>query len=358
MVSPQNTVPPIRKESRKLKPTVKCPECYSTELYKYGKDKHSNQKYLCKRCKRQFTLQSSKKSTKTKDYPKCPVCGRGMYLHHAYKYYVSFKCNNRKCNHTLKQLRPIAIDDPSSEKLSGKTTFSGHIFIVNTIITAINLYYALNSTTRAISIYLLNHMNIKVSHVTISKWIKKFDKYFKSISDELTQNLYLGDSDEWHADETVVKINKQKYYLWICIDSETRFITSWNLSDSRDSDAAYSLFKQAKTFGSPGAIVTDRWKSYIQPIDTTFDNTKHIQVESFRDDISNNLIESFNKTFKSWYKKVKGFKSFESANSLISNFIFYYNFIKSHSSLSNLTPAEVCGISYTHQDKVNWFVKY
>ena len=187
---------------------------------------------------------------------------------------------------------------------------------------------------------------------------KKFDKYFKSISDELTQNLYLGDSDEWHADETVVKINKQKYYLWICIDSETRFITSWNLSDSRDSDAAYSLFKQAKTFGSPGAIVTDRWKSYIQPIDTTFDNTKHIQVESFRDDISNNLIESFNKTFKSWYKKVKGFKSFESANSLISNFIFYYNFIKSHSSLSNLTPAEVCGISYTHQDKVNWFVKY
>ena len=49
-------------------------------------------------------------------------------------------------------------------------------------------------------------MNIKVSHVTISKWIKKFDKYFKSISDELTKNLYLGD-----ADETVVKINGHWY---------------------------------------------------------------------------------------------------------------------------------------------------
>ena len=73
---------------------------------------------------------------------------------------------------------------------------------------------------------------------------------------------------------------------------------------------------------------------------------------------ANNLIESFNKTFKSWYKKIKGFKSFESTNSLISNFIFYYNFIKSHSSLSNLTPAEVCGINYSHRDKINWFVKY
>ena len=69
-------------------------------------------------------------------------------------------------------------------------------------------------------------------------------------------------------------------------------------------------------------------------------------------------IISFNKTFKSWYKKIKVFKSFESANSLISNFIFYYNFIKSHSSLSNLTPAEVCGINYSHRDKINWFVKY
>lgn len=56
-------------------------------------------------------------------------------------------------------------------------------------------------------------MNIKVSHITISKWIKKFYKYFKSINHEITKNLYLGDSDEWHADETIVKINAQKYYL-------------------------------------------------------------------------------------------------------------------------------------------------
>ena len=151
-----------------MKPTVKCPECYSTELYKNGKDKKANQKYLCKKCRRQFTLQSIKKLNN----PKCPICGKGMYLHHKYKYHVSFKCNNRQCNHTLKQLTPSVIDDPSSEKLFGKDTFSGHRFSINTIVNAINLYYSLNATTRAISTYLLDYMNIKVSHVTILNGLK------------------------------------------------------------------------------------------------------------------------------------------------------------------------------------------
>lgn len=98
--------------------------------------------------------------------------------------------------------------------------------------------------------------------------------------------------------------------------------------------------------------------SYIEPLKNTFKDSNHIVVKNFDNDISNDLIESFNKAFKFWRKKTKGFKCYDSANSLISNFIFYYNFIKTHSSLNNLTPAQVCGINYTHQEKVNWFVKY
>lgn len=56
---------------------------------------------------------------------------------------------------------------------------------------------------------------------------------------------------------------------------------------------------------------------------------------------SNNLIESLIKTFKAWYKALKGFKSFENANNLIYLFIFHYNFIKPHESLNDCILTEV-----------------
>ena len=30
-----------------------------------------------------------------------------------------------------------------------------------------------------------------------------------------------------------VKIAGEKFYLWVCIDSETRFVLSWNLNKSQ-----------------------------------------------------------------------------------------------------------------------------
>src|SRR3712207_7747438 len=63
------------------------------------------------------------------------------------------------------------------------------------------------SSTRHISQCLLRIFNVKVSHVTISNWTKKFASYFKLKSDKLLYNIDLSDSDEWHVDETVVFIN-------------------------------------------------------------------------------------------------------------------------------------------------------
>ena len=58
-------------------------------------------------------------------------------------------------------------------------------------------------------------------------------------------------SDEWHADETVVKIAGKKHYIWFIIDSETRFVLGFHLSPHRDSPQAFSLFDDVKKYGKP-----------------------------------------------------------------------------------------------------------
>ena len=73
-------------------------------------------------------------------------------------------------------------------------------------------------------------------------------------------------SDEWHADETVVKIAGVKHYIWFIIDGETRFVIGFHLSPHRDSPQAVSLFSEAVKLGKPSAIVSDRYSAYKVPV--------------------------------------------------------------------------------------------
>jgi transposase-like protein len=163
-------------------------------------------------------------------------------------------------------------------------------------------------------------------------------------------------SDEWHVDETVVKVNGVKHYIWFIIDSETRFIIGFHLSPSRESPQAFSLMAEAAKYGSPGAIVSDRYSAYNQPAKSVFGSAIHIRVEGFHDAISNNVIECFHKQFKAWYKTKQGFASFTSANNLIAMFVFFYNFVRPHSALSNLTPAQVAGLNLSKKKKREYLV--
>jgi transposase-like protein len=336
-------------------PKIKCPRCNSSKLYKFGKDPYGYQKYQCKLCKRQFAPLSPKASKKLKGYPKCPKCGKATFIHHDYEHYTRYRCWDKKCNHAFFVVKANAIGDASCQSLFGKTDFKRMRFPLHVIITALNMFYLCNTSTRKISQFMLINNGIKVSHVTIASWAKMFAPLFQIIASNFENSINLN-SDEWHADETVVKINGKKYYIWFVIDSETRFVISFHLSPYRNSSQAFKLFCNAKKYGTPACIVTDRYWSYNAAVKASFSNSRHIRVQSFKDDISNNIIESFNDTFKSWYKSKRGFGSFTSANNLIATFIFFYNFIRPHSSLSNLTPAKVAGANYNDKDRCNWLL--
>ena len=210
------------------KTNIKCPRCNSDKLYKFGMNKQAKQKYQCKQCKRQFAIGDGDGRPKLNN-PKCPRCGKGTYLHHSYKHYNRYKCNNKKCNHIIVKHHTTNIDTASSELVSGSLSMKGMRFPLHVILTALTLYFLNNSSTRAISQFLMINSGIKVSHVTIASWTNKFAPFFKQKADKFKETLNL-QSDDWHADETVVFINGERYYLWLAIDSETRFILAFHPS--------------------------------------------------------------------------------------------------------------------------------
>ena len=160
------------------KTNIKCPRCHSNKLYKFGLDNQANQKYQCQNCKRQFA--PDKVSSRVlKNYPRCPKCGKGIYLHHSYKHYNRYKCNNKKCNHIIVNHHSLNIDNASSEAITSSLSMKGMRFPLHVILTTLTLYFLNNSLTRAISQFLMINSGIKVSHVTIASWTNKFEPFFK-----------------------------------------------------------------------------------------------------------------------------------------------------------------------------------
>jgi len=309
--------------------------------------------YRCKHCFRQFTTNSLKLEPKRKPYPKCPICGRATYLHHEYLYYSNFTCGNNKCRHSIKVIKQNAIDSISSEVLKDTSALKRLRTPSNLIIHELYMYFACNSSTRAISNFFYDRFDYKVPHVSIHKWTRKFAPLFKEIMERyLPDNLNL--SDEWHADETVVKIGGQRHYIWTIIDSETRYVMAWHLTKSREATEAYALFNYAKKrFGAPKSIVTDRLPSYNMAVKTVFNESEHIKVQSYSDDITNNLLESFFSKFKANYKASRGLKTFDSSNSILMSFFYFYNYIRPHGSLSDQPPARVAGLNYSELARKN-----
>lgn len=337
-----------------------CPKCNNNQnFYRYGKDPDGYQKYQCRVCRYQFAPErpAGERSGQIdggRKYPSCPVCGKATFLHHDYQHYTNYRCCDKKCNHSLFAPKPTAISAPSMSELFGKSDFKRMRHPAHIILAALSMFYLGKNSFRNISLILRVVYNIKVSHTTISNWCKNFAPLFQNIAIKLVPLLDFN-SDEWHTDETVVKINGVKHYIWFIIDSETRFVLGFHLSPHRDSPQAFTLLHAVKDMGKPNAIVSDRYSAYNVPVKSVL-GVKHIRVASFKDDISNNLIECFNKQFKAWYKTKQGFNSFSSANNLISTFVFFFNFVRPHSALDGLTPAQVAGLNLTKKQKREFFL--
>lgn len=159
----------------------------------------------------------------------------------------------------------------------------------------------------------------------------------------------------WHADEMMVDINGDWYYLWNVMDEFTRFHLASVISKERKIQNARNAFKVAKKRSHqdpPRIIVTDGLQSYKKAINKEFHTVKketiHIRNIGIRgrkvnnNKFDNNLVERLQGTVRNRNKTQRGL---EIPNSpFFIGHQLYYNFLRPHESLNGYTPAHFANI--------------
>lgn len=108
----------------------------------------------------------------------------------------------------------------------------------------------------------LKLQGVKVSHVTIYKWINKYVSLMNDYLEKVMKQVQV--SDTWRADELYVKIKGDMKYLFAIMDDETRFWIAQEVAESKYSHDARHIFSMAiKTMGTkPNTLITDGLQAY------------------------------------------------------------------------------------------------
>ncbi len=212
---------------------------------------------------------------------------------------------------------------------------------------AIDLYFD-GMSVRKIKNQIQYIFKVRVSQVTIHEWITKYSELIR----EYTNSIKLELGDEWHIDETVIKVNGEQKWFWEIIDKDTRVMVASLLSDSRTIEDCTKLFEQAKNIATkkPKVIYADGCFSYRAAFNKVFydhhQSCKLIQnvgIRGRKDKVNQNLIERLHGTVKDMLMSRRGMDEELKTGTMLKGWSVHYNFLRTHSTIGK-TPVEATGL--------------
>ena len=181
------------------------------------------------------------------------------------------------------------------------------------------------------------------SKATVYEWVRDYSA--RALESMKRHRARTG--DEWVADELVVRVGGQKYWLFNLMDTRTRYILAAHLSKYRGASAARDLMRKgaANAVNLPKTIKTDHLRSYISAIKDQFGaDVKHVQSDGIMAEVNNNLSERLQGTFRARTKTLRGLDSRATGQAYLDAWVLSYNLFREHEALGNRTPAEVAKV--------------
>jgi transposase-like protein len=213
------------------------------------------------------------------------------------------------------------------------------------IVTSLNMYYS-GLSTRKVAEQLSNIFGEHVSQTTVWYWVHCYSELVGDFVETLKPKL----SGKYHHDETEIAVGGEGRYFWETIDEDTRMIVAHLLTESRTSENAKEVFKQALEKQRPTALFTDGSFAYDDAYNKTYyshyktERVEWIRKVGIRARKTNNIVERLHGTLKDRLKPMRGLKNDDRAKTLLDGYVINYNFCRKHQSI-NMTPAEAAGIN-------------
>ncbi len=112
---------------------------------------------------------------------------------------------------------------------------------------------------------------VRVGYESVREWCLKFSRKSYSVLIKREHKH----SDKWQLDEMNIRINGTKYILWRAVESEGYELDIF-IQNRRNKKAITRFFKRLMGPNpAPRVIVTDKLRSYNQPIKTLSKKTNH-----------------------------------------------------------------------------------
>ncbi|EMP1179983.1 IS6 family transposase [Morganella morganii] len=172
---------------------------------------------------------------------------------------------------------------------------------------------------------------IDVDHATLHRWVLRLVPAMANAARRYKRPI----SQKWHIDETYIKIKGQWRYLYRAIDS-TGHTVDFLLTAKRDVTAARRFFKQAiSRHPCPLTVTLDKSGSNRKAIDSFNAGFKRYKPVTIRQNkYLNNRIEQDHRFIKRRTRAMLGFKTFRSAQILLSGIELMHMFRKGQFALS------------------------
>ena len=164
---------------------------------------------------------------------------------------------------------------------------------------------------------MMEERGLSIAHTTIMRW---GHQYGSELDQRVRRHLNTT-NHSWRVDETYVKVKGAWMYLYRAVDSDGNTIDFY-VSQSRDKQAAKRFFKKALAAShvcEPRVITVDKNPAYpvaIQELKEEGRIPTGIPIRQIK--YLNNIVEQDHRFIKKRIRPMLGFKSFETATTILS----------------------------------------